>query len=156
RNAEMQKFTEGETRLLVATTVVEVGVDVKDATIMVIEKAERFGLSQLHQLRGRVGRGDKPSACVLLYTPSPLEGEGWGGGWNHVRHSGGDTPPPNLPPQGGEGYVARLSVLRETEDGFKIAEADLALRGAGELLGVRQSGMPKTIFMDLFHHQELL
>jgi ATP-dependent DNA helicase RecG len=141
RNAEMQKFTEGKTRLLVATTVVEVGVDVKDATIIVIERAERFGLAQLHQLRGRVGRGDKPSACVLLY--SEVNGEQWTvNGDNSVHH------PPST--------VHRLSILRETEDGFKIAEADLALRGAGELLGVRQSGLPKTIFMDLFYHQELL
>ncbi|MFO0389266.1 MAG: ATP-dependent DNA helicase RecG [Alphaproteobacteria bacterium] len=134
RNAEMQKFTAGETRLLVATTVVEVGVDIKDATIIVIEKAERFGLAQLHQLRGRVGRGNKQSACVLLYTE--------GNGDNSVHH------PPST--------IQRLSVLRETEDGFKIAEADLAIRGEGDTIGVRQSGLPKTIFMDLLYHQELL
>ncbi len=133
RNAEMHKFTEGKTRLLVATTVVEVGVDVRDATIIVIEKAERFGLSQLHQLRGRVGRGDKASACVLLYSDE--------------KNLMVDAPSPT---------ETRLRVLRDTEDGFKIAEADLANRGAGELLGVRQSGMPRTIFMDLFYHQELL
>ncbi len=135
RNAEMQKFTEGKTKLLVATTVVEVGVDVRDATIMVIEKAERFGLSQLHQLRGRVGRGNKPSACVLLYTDSSRQ----------MMDDGKIS-----------STEARLRILRETEDGFKVAEADLANRGAGELLGARQSGLPKTIFMDLFYHQELL
>ncbi len=123
RHKEMQRFASGETRLLVATTVVEVGVDVRDATIIVIEKAQRFGLSQLHQLRGRVGRGEKPSACVLL----------------HSEEAGN-----------------RLSILRDTEDGFKIAEADLIQRGGGDLLGVRQSGMPRYIFTDLFHHQDLL
>ena len=92
-----------------------------------IEKAERFGLSQLHQLRGRVGRGDKKSACVLLFSD-------------------------NL----SENAISRLKILRETEDGFRIAEADLAIRGGGELLGTRQSGLPKFIFTDLAQHQELL
>ncbi|MGE0755347.1 MAG: ATP-dependent DNA helicase RecG [Alphaproteobacteria bacterium] len=127
RNTAMQDFASGKTRLLVATTVVEVGVDVRDATIIVIEKAERFGLSQLHQLRGRVGRGDKASACVLLYSDNT----------NEIG-------------------MKRLSVLRDSEDGFHIAEMDLALRGGGDLLGVRQSGLPKTIFADLFIHHELL
>ena len=127
RDKEMRRFASGETRLLVATTVVEVGVDVRDATIIVIEKAERFGLSQLHQLRGRVGRGNKPSACVLLCSD-----------------------------QVSEISRARLSILRESEDGFKIAEADLAIRGGGDLLGSRQSGLPRFIFMDLLEHQELL
>jgi ATP-dependent DNA helicase RecG len=145
RNAEMQKFTEGKTRLLVATTVVEVGVDVRDATIIVIEKAERFGLAQLHQLRGRVGRGDKPSACVLLYSERDRD-SGFG-----IREENNNDHQSLI-----ANAQSRLSVLRETEDGFKIAEADLANRGAGELLGARQSGIPKTIFMDLFHHQELL
>jgi ATP-dependent DNA helicase RecG len=99
------------TRVLVATTVIEVGVDVPDATIIVIEHAERFGLAQLHQLRGRVGRGDKPSSCVLLYK-GPL----------------------------GETAGARLNIMRETNDGFLIAEEDLRLRGGGEILGTRQSG----------------
>lgn len=127
REAVMQAFASGEIRLLIATTVVEVGVDVRDATIMVIEKAERFGLSQLHQLRGRVGRGDKPSACLLLHSDKLSEiGE------------------------------KRLGVIRDSEDGFHIAEMDLALRGSGDLLGVRQSGIPKYIFADLFEHQELL
>jgi ATP-dependent DNA helicase RecG len=127
RDEVMHGFAAGKTRLLIATTVVEVGVDVRDATIIVIEKAERFGLSQLHQLRGRVGRGDKASACVLLCSDSA-----------------------------GEASQARLSILRETEDGFRIAEADLAIRGGGDLLGTRQSGLPRFIFTDLFEHQELL
>ena len=127
RDEIMHDFASGKTRLLVATTVVEVGVDVRDATIIVIEKAERFGLSQLHQLRGRVGRGDKASACVLLCSDSA-----------------------------GEVSRSRLSILRETEDGFRIAEADLAIRGGGDLLGTRQSGLPRFIFTDLLEHQELL
>ncbi len=109
----MSAFKNGTARVLVATTVIEVGVDVPDATIIVIEHAERFGLSQLHQLRGRVGRGDKPSTCVLLYK-GPL----------------------------GETASARLKVLRDTDDGFVIAEEDLKLRGEGEILGTRQSGTP--------------
>jgi len=128
RNEQMQKFASGEVKLLVATTVVEVGVDVRDATIIVIEQAERFGLAQLHQLRGRVGRGDKPSACVLLHMPNGAD----------------------------DANAKRLSILRETEDGFKIAEADLAQRGGGDLLGTRQSGLPRYIFTDLFVHQALL
>jgi ATP-dependent DNA helicase RecG len=127
KDEAMRAFKEGETRLLVGTTVVEVGVDVPDATIIVIEHAERFGLAQLHQLRGRVGRGDKPSTCVLLYK-EPL------------------------------GLVAkqRLSVMRETEDGFRIAEEDLKLRGEGELLGTRQSGTPGFRVARLDHHSDLL
>jgi ATP-dependent DNA helicase RecG len=109
----MTAFRTGEFAILVSTTVVEVGVDVPDATIMVIEHAERFGLAQLHQLRGRVGRGSAPSACLLLYRP-PLTGTA----------------------------RARLAIMRETEDGFRIAEEDLRLRGEGDLLGTRQSGMP--------------
>jgi len=127
RDEVMKRFASGDTQLLVATTVVEVGVDVRDATIMVIEQAEHFGLSQLHQLRGRIGRGDKESACVLLCSD-------------------------NLSDAG----KARLSVLRETEDGFKIAEADLVQRGGGDLLGTRQSGLPRFIFMNLLEHQMLL
>ena len=127
RDVEMKRFANGETKLLVATTVVEVGVDVRDATIIVIEQAERFGLSQIHQLRGRVGRGNKPSFCVLLYSD-----------------------------RAGDISRNRLLTLRETEDGFKIAEADLQLRGGGDLLGSRQSGLPRFIFMDLLDHQDLL
>jgi ATP-dependent DNA helicase RecG len=113
KDRAMERFARGETQLLVATTVIEVGVDVPDATVMVIEHAERFGLAQLHQLRGRVGRGSGRSTCLLLYR-APL----------------------------GETAKARLAILRETEDGFRIAEEDLRLRGEGDLLGTRQSGMP--------------
>jgi ATP-dependent DNA helicase RecG len=113
KDKAMERFAAGETRLLVATTVIEVGVDVPDATIMVIEHAERFGLAQLHQLRGRVGRGSGHSTCLLLYK-APL----------------------------GETAKARLAILRDSEDGFRIAEEDLRLRGEGDLLGTRQSGMP--------------
>nr|WP_316654167.1 ATP-dependent DNA helicase RecG [uncultured Gellertiella sp.] len=127
KDAVMQAFKSGETRLLVATTVVEVGVDVPDATIMVIEHAERFGLAQLHQLRGRVGRGDEASTCILLYK-GPL----------------------------GETGKARLSILRESEDGFLIAEEDLKLRGEGELLGTRQSGTPGFRLASLEAHADLL
>jgi len=127
KDAAMADFVEGRTRLLVATTVIEVGVNVPDATIMVIEQAERFGLAQLHQLRGRVGRGEDASTCLLLYAP-PL----------------------------GETARARLHIMRETEDGFRIAEEDLKIRGAGDLLGVRQSGLPKFRIADLEQDGELM
>jgi ATP-dependent DNA helicase RecG len=113
KDRAMERFAAGETRLLVATTVIEVGVDVPEATVMVIEHAERFGLAQLHQLRGRIGRGAGRSSCLLLYK-APL----------------------------GETAKARLAIMRETEDGFRIAEEDLRLRGEGDVLGTRQSGMP--------------
>jgi len=113
KDRAMERFAAGETRLLVATTVIEVGVDVPEATVMVIEHAERFGLAQLHQLRGRIGRGSEHSSCLLLYK-GPL----------------------------GETAKARLNIMRETEDGFRIAEEDLRLRGEGDVLGTRQSGMP--------------
>jgi ATP-dependent DNA helicase RecG len=113
KDRAMERFAAGETQLLVATTVIEVGVDVPEATVMVIEHAERFGLAQLHQLRGRIGRGSGRSTCLLLYK-EPL----------------------------GETAKARLSIMRETQDGFRIAEEDLALRGEGDVLGTRQSGMP--------------
>jgi ATP-dependent DNA helicase RecG len=127
KDAVMAAFKEGEITLLVATTVIEVGVDVPEATIMVIEHAERFGLAQLHQLRGRIGRGAEKSSCLLLYQ-QPL------------------------------GAVARsrLEIMRETEDGFRIAEEDLKLRGAGEVLGTRQSGMPSFRLADLAEHADLL
>jgi ATP-dependent DNA helicase RecG len=123
----MADFAAGAASILVATTVIEVGVDVPAATVMVIEHAERFGLAQLHQLRGRVGRGEQRSTCLLLYQ-APL----------------------------GETAKARLRILRETDDGFRIAEEDLRLRGAGELLGTRQSGMPEFRLADLSVHAELL
>ena len=113
KDRAMERFAAGETQLLVATTVIEVGVDVPEATVMVIEHAERFGLAQLHQLRGRIGRGAGRSTCLLLYK-EPL----------------------------GETAKARLSIMRETQDGFRIAEEDLRLRGEGDVLGTRQSGMP--------------
>jgi ATP-dependent DNA helicase RecG len=127
KDRAMAGFAGGEIDLLVATTVIEVGVDVPEATVMVIEHAERFGLAQLHQLRGRIGRGDKPSACLLLYQ-SPL----------------------------GDIAKRRLRILRETEDGFRIAEEDLRLRGAGEVLGTRQSGLPTLRLADLAAHEELI
>jgi ATP-dependent DNA helicase RecG len=113
KDRSMERFAAGATRLLVATTVIEVGVDVPEATVMVIEHAERFGLAQLHQLRGRIGRGTEHSTCLLLYK-APL----------------------------GETAKARLAIMRETEDGFRIAEEDLRLRGEGDVLGTRQSGLP--------------
>jgi ATP-dependent DNA helicase RecG len=113
KDAAMARFAAGERRVLVATTVIEVGVDVPEATVMVIEHAERFGLAQLHQLRGRIGRGSASSICLLLYK-APL----------------------------GENAKARLAIVRETEDGFRIAEEDLRLRGEGDVLGTRQSGLP--------------
>ncbi|HVG48735.1 MAG TPA: ATP-dependent DNA helicase RecG, partial [Rubellimicrobium sp.] len=120
KDAAMQAFVEGRTSLLVSTTVIEVGVNVPNASIMVIERAESFGLAQLHQLRGRVGRGSAASTCVLLYEP-PL----------------------------GETARRRLTLLRETEDGFRIAEEDLAIRGAGDVIGTVQSGLPRFRIADL-------
>ncbi|MCP5404641.1 MAG: ATP-dependent DNA helicase RecG [Pseudomonadaceae bacterium] len=127
KDAVMARFQAGELAILVSTTVIEVGVDVPNATLMVIEHAERFGLSQLHQLRGRVGRGAAKSQCVLLYSP-PL------------------TP----------FAEQRLDALRQSDDGFELAEKDLELRGPGEVLGTRQSGQIATRLADLHHHRELL
>jgi len=127
KDAVMAAFAAGDLDVLVATTVIEVGVNVPAATVMVVEHAERFGLAQLHQLRGRVGRGDRPSSCLLVFEP-PL----------------------------GETARARLAILRETEDGFRIAEEDLKLRGAGEVLGTRQSGLPAFRLADLAVHGDLL
>ena len=127
KDRAMARFAAGETRLLVATTVIEVGVDVPEASVMVIEHAERFGLAQLHQLRGRVGRGAERSTCLLLYK-APL----------------------------GETAKARLAIMRETEDGFRIAEEDLRLRGEGDVLGTRQSGMPGFRVARIEVHGKLL
>ncbi len=120
KDAAMEAFQKGQTKVLVATTVIEVGVNVPNATIMVIERAEIFGLAQLHQLRGRVGRGEADSTCLLMYQP-PLSENG----------------------------RKRLEVLRETEDGFKISETDLQMRGAGDLIGTAQSGLPKFRIADM-------
>ena len=120
KDAAMADFAAGRTRLLVATTVIEVGVNVPNASIMVIERAETFGLAQLHQLRGRVGRGAESSTCLMLYQ-APLTGPG----------------------------ERRLQILRETEDGFRIAEEDLSMRGAGDVLGTAQSGLPRFRVADL-------
>jgi len=120
KDAAMARFVAGDTAVLVATTVIEVGVNVPNATIMVIERAESFGLAQLHQLRGRVGRGEAASTCLLMYQP-PL----------------------------GEAGLKRLTTLRETEDGFRISEVDLEMRGSGDLIGTAQSGLPKFRVADL-------
>ena len=127
KEAVMGRFRSGEIQLLVATTVVEVGVDVPNASLMIIENAERLGLSQLHQLRGRVGRGARQSACLMLYQ-SPLS----------------------------VGAQARLNVLRKTTDGFRIAERDLELRGPGEFLGTRQTGLMQLRIADLVRDQSML
>jgi len=127
KDAAMARFQAGETSVLVATTVIEVGVDVPNASIMVIERAEWFGLAQLHQLRGRVGRGAAESTCLMLYQP-PL----------------------------GETARRRLEILRETEDGFRIAEEDLAMRGAGDLIGTAQSGLPRFRIADLERQAALM
>ncbi len=127
KDTALEDFRTGKTRVLVATTVIEVGVDVPEATIMVIERAEGFGLAQLHQLRGRVGRSDRPAFCLLLYRP-PL----------------------------GETARERLDTLRRTEDGFAIAEADFRLRGAGDVLGVRQAGQTEYRILDPSRHAALL
>jgi ATP-dependent DNA helicase RecG len=127
RDAALAAFTAGTIRLLVATTVVEVGVDVPKASVMVIEHAERFGLAQLHQLRGRVGRGAEASFCLLLH-------EDW------VN----------------ETARRRLTLLRDTDDGFLIADEDFRLRGGGDALGTRQAGLPGYRLADPFAHEALL
>lgn len=127
KDAVMERFKSGEIKILVATTVIEVGVNVPEATVMIIEHAERFGLAQLHQLRGRIKRGFEASTCMLLYS-FPLS----------------------------ETARERLNIMRETEDGFLIAEKDLELRGGGEILGTRQSGFCEFRIADMNEHKHLL
>lgn len=127
KDVVMGAFKNGDIDLLVATTVIEVGVDVPNASLMVIENSERLGLAQIHQLRGRVGRGEQKSYCVLLYQ-EPLS--------KNAR--------------------ARLTLLRDTQDGFLVAQKDLELRGPGELLGARQSGLFRFRIADVIRHQHLL
>lgn len=124
----MQDFKDSKIKILVATTVIEVGIDVSDATLMVIENAEKFGLAQLHQLRGRVGRGDKQSHCLLIYNEKRLS----------------------------KAAKGRIETMRKSSDGFYISEQDLALRGAGEMLGTKQSGEPDFLFADLSQDMQLL
>jgi ATP-dependent DNA helicase RecG len=126
REQIMQRFRAGQIKVLVATTVIEVGVDVPNATLMVVEHADRFGLAQLHQLRGRVGRGEKPSVCVLLGDPVTEDG------------------------------AARLQVMADTGDGFELAEKDMEIRGPGEVIGTRQAGMPAFKVADLMRDRDLL
>jgi ATP-dependent DNA helicase RecG len=123
----MRAFKAGEIQLLVATTVIEVGVDVPQASLMIVENAERMGLAQLHQLRGRVGRGTQDSTCLLLYRP-PLS----------------------------ETATRRLAAMRASNDGFEIARTDLELRGPGEVLGIRQTGLLGLKVADLVRDQQLL
>src|SRR5438128_7041102 len=130
RNEAMDRFVRGEDRILVATTVIEVGVDVPNATVMLVEHAERFGLSQLHQLRGRVGRGAAKSHCLLVTGTTGAE-------WGPAARQ-------------------RLKVMEETTDGFRIAEEDLELRGPGEFLGTRQSGLPDFAVAELARDQKIL
>jgi ATP-dependent DNA helicase RecG len=127
KNSVMQKFKSGKVNILIATSVIEVGIDDPDATVIIIENAERFGLSQLHQLRGRVGRGEKTSTCILLFN-GPLT----------------------------ENAKRRIKIMKETNDGFKIAEEDLDIRGAGEILGSKQSGVPNFKLSNLDKHKHLL
>jgi ATP-dependent DNA helicase RecG len=127
KNIEMERFKAGETHILVATTVIEVGVDVPNASVMVIESAERFGLSQLHQLRGRVGRGAEQSYCILM-TGEKVSSEG----------------------------RLRMKTMVDTNDGFKISEVDMNLRGAGDISGTQQSGMMSMKLADIVKDQHLL
>ena len=122
----LEDFKSKKTKILLATTVIEVGIDVPDANIIVIENAERFGLAQLHQLRGRVGRGAKDSFCILMHSDNLTE----------------------LAEQ-------RLKIISETSDGFIIAEEDLKLRGPGDILGLSQTGLPSFTFFDLLANKEL-
>ena len=129
KRSVMSRFAAGELDVLVATTVIEVGVDVANATVMVIEHAERFGLAQLHQLRGRVGRGAEAAYCILVAYPADTEGQLW---------------------------RERLDALCTTDDGFELARTDLRLRGPGEFLGTRQAGLPELQIADLVRDEDLL
>ncbi|MGB1361081.1 MAG: helicase-related protein, partial [Alphaproteobacteria bacterium] len=126
KDTAMQNFASGRAKILVATTVIEVGVDVSQATIMIIEHAERFGLSQLHQLRGRIGRNSEKSSCLLIYK--------------HLS----------------EISKKRLEIMKDNQDGFVISEEDLILRGPGDILGTKQSGVPEMKFADLLKHKDYL
>ena len=126
KNRIMEDFAEGRIRLLVSTVVIEVGINVRNATVMVLENCERFGLAQMHQLRGRVGRGSLKSYCFLV-----LRGES-------------------------EIALERAKIMKESSDGFRIAEEDLRLRGPGELFGTRQHGLPERMISDLVRHRDVL
>ena len=128
----MDRFSAGETDILVSTTVIEVGIDVPNASVIAIENAERFGMSQLHQLRGRVGRGQWQSYCIFLYTPG----------------AAGEDEPDKKP--------RRLEILEKTNDGFKIAEEDLKLRGPGDLFGERQSGALGFVLADIYEDSSIM
>ena len=132
KNEIMERFSAAQTDILVSTTVIEVGIDVPNASVIAIENAERFGMSQLHQLRGRVGRGQWQSYCIFLYTQD-AEGEG-----------------------GSSGKPKRLEILEKTNDGFKIAEEDLKLRGPGDLFGVRQSGELGFVLADIYEDSSIM
>jgi ATP-dependent DNA helicase RecG len=127
RDDILTRFANGELKLLISTTVIEVGIDIPNATVMVIENAERFGLAQLHQLRGRVGRGEKKSYCILL-TKNYLSPDSFN----------------------------RLNVLKNSNDGFYISEQDLKIRGTGDLLGIKQSGLPTFKFVNIEEHQTII
>ena len=128
----MERFSEGKTDILVSTTVIEVGIDVPNASVIAIENAERFGMSQLHQLRGRVGRGKSQSYCIFLYSPGA---------------AGGDDP---------DRKPRRLEILEKTNDGFVIAEEDLKLRGPGDLFGERQSGTLGFVIADIYEDSSIM
>ena len=132
KNDVMERFMRGETDILVSTTVIEVGIDVPNASVIAIENAERFGMSQLHQLRGRVGRGKWQSYCIFLFTPGA---------------AGGDDP--GKKPR-------RLEILEKTNDGFVIAEEDLKLRGPGDLFGERQSGALGFVLADIYEDSTIM
>ena len=169
REEVMEAFRQGQVHALVATTVIEVGVDVPNASLMVVESAERFGLAQLHQLRGRIGRGSGASACLLLHG-SGNEGAGTGSDFLSDGEEGEPRAPAKrgrkkaaateeaAPSPSGSGTTsaARLAVLAQSSNGFHIAEADLRIRGPGEVLGTRQAGLPPLRYADLLRDIDLL